>query len=54
MISVKVLNCVECEFFDYNISYGKCDNCHNGSKFKERYQWIKKNDDLENGEQDNE
>lgn len=48
MINVKILNCVECEYNDYNIICGKCDNCHDGSNFKERYYWIDKKDDSEN------
>ena len=54
MINVKILKCVECEYNDYNISYGKCYNCHDGSNFKERYYWIKKDDDEENKGRDNE
>lgn len=51
MINVKVLKCVECEYLDYNITHGKCDNCHDGSNFKERYYWIKKKDNSESGKQ---
>ena len=54
MINVKILKCVECEYNDYNITYGKCNNCHNGSKFKEKYYWIKKSDNAESEHQDNE
>jgi len=53
MINVKILKCVECEYNDYNISYGKCYNCYDGSNFKERYYWIKKDDDKESGKYEN-